>query len=559
MIFNSFKRVIGTMLAICVCFSILAACASPRTTTAPASSGDGAGLDEYVLQYITTPSRYVNNDPSPVNQAIKDKFNIVIEMIAYAGDMDEKQGLMLAAGDYCEIQWMRNNSMASAYIEANALHDLEQYKDIMPNFWARYGDDQIPLWRIVGNGTLYKWDIEVPMLAETDISVNDMAMRADVLEYYGWPTPVSTSDWIELMTKAAEDFPTIDGKNAAAFTLPLGQDWGATLPFNLFSQGDKYIGAFDVKADKFIITSIAPETKESIKFFNDTYQLGLLDMESFTDDINMVEEKMRQGTVMSVYYSVWGNERYNPQIAAVAPERQFIRLPIQLDSHVASGQKRLVQIHTINPFESHGITKNAKDPERLAALVDWAMSDEGQIILRDGVEGLHWTRNASGKRELTDARIKEARDNEPGWLNSGGQDYYTFLGYFNIKMADGQWPSLFADPAVSDDLMLSARQKEAYASMGWSSSLGWYTDNAVLTYTGLLGAVSLDSTSDLGKIQQQLGEVSRKWAARLVTAKDDAEFENLWQQYFDEIMMLNPQAVYDELNRIYEELKKQLG
>lgn len=581
---GTMKKLVGVILCAVLIIAMFASCASQNdggststpaptqeetngTASAAAAEPSDSGKEEYRIQILRdagSVGRFTSSDLTAVGKVIKDKFNIVFEYIPYTGDMREKQNLMLAGGDYNEIQYMQRDDIVTAYIGAGALLDLGQFKDIMPNFWDRFGEVQIPYWSIVGNGTLYKWETGVLPLGELDIEANDIAIRTDVLEYYGWPNPVSTSEWIKLLKQAMIDFPEINGQPTVGITAPFAEAWGlqGIVPI-LYEKGDTYLPlsnegyTYNVKTEQFEDYFQNKYVKESLKFFNELYREGLLDEEAFTDTSDRVIEKTQSGVALSVWYCHGWID--NNAIAQVAPERQYVNLPVQSDSQVAEGQKRLIRKETTRNFDSYGITKNARYPERIAELVDWAMSDEGQITIRNGVEGIHWERDASGKRVFTELGMQAARDGKSDINLTEGLNVYTFLGSFNQPMADGQFPNLFSHADIYDEYFLTDRLKETYAGLGWANSKGWWIDNMALGYTGLAGAVYIDSTTDLGKIHQQMTEVRLKWSAKMMMAKDDTEFEDLYQQAMAEYNMLDHESVINEYNRLLAEAKSQLG
>ena len=539
-----------------------AAAATTTTTAAKAETTTEAKAEkeQYNIKILRGATDFTFSDLTEVGKVIKDKFNIVFEFIPYTGDMREKQNLMLASGDYNEIQYMQRDDIVTSYIGAGALLDLEQFKDIMPNFWARYGEKQIPYWRLVGKGKLYKWETSVPRYGDMDIETNDLHVRIDVLEKYGWPNPVSTSQWIELLQKAVKDFPETDGQPTVGVTACLGEPWGlqGTMPI-LYEKSDTYLPlsnegyTYNIKTGQFEDYFQNKYVKESFQFFNRLYREGLLDEECFTDKNDRTIEKAKAGIPLSIWYTGPGNNN------AIPLERQYLNMPVQSDTMVAEGQKRLIRKETTRNFDSYGITKNAVHPERIAELVDWAMSDEGQITLRSGVEGIHWERDSTGKRVMTESRKKAAIERDPKWNLTQGLNTYNYLGSFNIKAADGQFPDLFSHAEINDEFGLTERQKEALRGLGWKNSKSWYISNMEYGETGLAGAIYVDSTTDLGKIHQQMTEVRLKWSAKMIMAKDDAEFENIYKQAMEEYDKLNHKSVIDEYNRLLAEAMAQLG
>ena len=164
-----------------------------------------------------------------VGQYIADHFGIVFEYVDYSGDYWEFLTLQLAGGTYGEFVHLQQDPAFKPYAEAGVLLNLDDYKDILPDFYEYY-ERQIPYWRArTPDGGLYGWDYDVsPTSWSGTVNYWDVAVRSDVLEYYGYPELYTTSDWIEFMEKAVVDFPTaLDGSATTGIEVTFGESYGA--------------------------------------------------------------------------------------------------------------------------------------------------------------------------------------------------------------------------------------------------------------------------------------------------------------------------------------------
>lgn len=576
------KRWFVLLLSVLIAFAAFSGCAEKTpgsaessgtaSSEAPGSSSEAPtgdnltpwGFDKtdiWTIEVLMPPANAILED-TPVSNYIKENFGIVIKSVDYSGDMREKQNLMLAAGEYNEIQWMQRNDIVLNYINAGALVTIDEYLDKMPNF-TRVFEKQIPYWRLNGSdGKLYNWETNIPRTLDSELEAHDMLVRTDALEKQGWPELLTTDDYIEFLKQAMIDFP-----DSIGLTMPLAESWGiqGILPI-LYEKSDAYSPVsnggytFNIKTEQFEDYFTNPYVKESFKFFNDLKQLGLFDEECFTDLLDNTIEKMSAGTPICAWYIDWVMpDINNALIEAGKEDMQYIKMPVQSTSMAEAGQKRAIRTETTRDFSAFGITKNCTNPERFLELVEWACTDEGQIMLHSGPEGLLWERDADGKRVLTDEGKKTFRDQT---LMQEAGLYYTadcVLPSFATLAADGQPYDLSLEMSYIDEEACTDRQKEAYAALGWSSSNSWWAENHVLYDTGLAGAVSLDPTTDLGKLEQKMVEVRVKYSANLVMAEDDADFERIYEEAMDEYSKLDYMSVIDELNRLYAESKAQLN
>ena len=577
------KKHLSLVVVILLVISMIAACTSPAPTTTSAAAtavattavattaaaatvaattasettafATASTEADYTVQMLVGPTKVKNTKDTVVGKAIYDKFKINFELISYAGDQREKQNLMLAAKDFNEMQYMQREDMVINYIKAGALLELDKYLPTMPNFTARY-KDIIPYWRLPGEGKLYKWETAIPRSLESDIEVNDIMVRTDSLEAAGWKMPRSSDDWVAFLKEAVKTAKDVDGNPVVGLTLPMGEAWGlAGLVPILYEKGDTYQAAsneaftFNLKTKLFEDYFKAPPVKDSIRFFNKLYQEGLLDEECFTDTLDKTTEKLNKGKAIAGYYVTWCVGTANAAMIKSAKEKmQYINLPIQSNAQVAAGEKREIRVEASRPFDSWGLTTNCKQPERLLKLIDYMTTDEGQILLKSGVEGTHWTVQ-DGKRVVTDVLKKATLDPEFN-VSQGIGGWNNGLPSFSLLAADGQPHSLTSDQTYIDTQGLTPRQQDAFKAIGWKSSKSWYLDNGFFAPSGLSTAVYIDPTTDLGKTGTKMSELRVRYSTKLIMAKSDAEFDTIWQEAMAAYEKLSPADYVTEMNRL---------
>jgi hypothetical protein len=552
------KGKMTVFLVLCFCITLFSACGKSGTKV------QAGGDDLYVIQLLLgsnagDTAQLKRSDDTKVGRYIRDNFGIVFEYNLYSGDLREKESLMLAAGDYGEIQEMERDDMVLNYINSGALIDLTPYLDSMPNFSSRF-KNLIPYWRLIGGGPLYKWENFVPRELDTDVEVNDFMVRSDLLEKAGWPQLRSTSDWIAFLEQVIPGSVDINGNPIVGLSTCMAESWGlaGVVPI-LYEKGEHYLSLsnegfiYDLTNDKFVDMFQDPQTKETFHFFSLLSRKGLLDPECFTDTMDLTIEKASSGSIAVIDFLAWVVTGINTNLEAAGhPEMSYVRLPVQLDSQVAKNEKRLIRLETTRSFNSWGITKNCKNPEKLLKLIDWACSDEGQIMIYSGLEGDHWTRDANGRRVWTDLFVQARTDAKVNAKEGIGGILTGGLPNFHVLAKDGQPHDLATQIEWIDGQGLNARQKEVFAKLGWDSSLTWYNKNGKLGYTGLAGTVYVDPASNLGAIHTKMTETRLKYSAPLMLAKTDEEFESIWRTAMAEYDRMDHQSVIDEFNNQYQ-------
>lgn len=568
------KSKFAMLLVVCLMVSIIAACSSnggkntgqetPQSSNSPSESKGTAetGQQErplYTIKYIYPGGarKYKMSDETEIGQIIKEKFNIVFEFIPYAGNWEEKVNLMLAGGDYPEILWIQYNPSLQKYIQAGAAVPLDDYLADSPNFTTRYAE-QIPLWRsISADKKLYNWQT-----GQSDFKSNirgfDIATRIDILEKQGYPNLVSEDDWINYLKQAMKDFPTTpSGQKTIGMTAPFGEPWGmAGIAGIMYEKGGRYTGVagngsviFDHSNNQFVDYLKNEYVKESFHFFNKLYREGILDKESFTDKGAQVQEKFDSGRALSSWYFMPGYATNLKLIEAGHPEMQYITLPIRSNTQVERNEKRLIMELDLVPYNNTIITKNAKDPKRIMELLDWASTDEAQILFQSGIKDKHYTIDGNGKRIPTDLYTKEAQDPD----SKVGFNLVSFLGYDVRTGTDGQSFSVGANMDYMDKLSQTKETMGAFEKLGWKTSVDYWMNTAEGAKSGAVPSIKLDPDSALSQTDQKLVEFRVKNTSKLIMAKDDADFEKLWEGIVKEYDKLAPQTVIDEYNRLYQE------
>lgn len=569
-------RSISVISVLCLLLTLFAGCGNTASTgntsagnstasTSTASGSTAANTSElYKIQILSDPLSVVKtSSDTEIGKVLKEKFNIEFEFLPSTGDQREKQNLMLASGDYPEIVRLEGNDMVNKYIQAGALVCLDDYLPKTQNF-AGIFKEQIPYWRVASaDGKLYKWEMLVPQDFSASVEINDMAVRTDALEKQGWPNLVTEDDWFKFLKTAMEQMPETNGQKTIGMVMPFAESWGPGL-VEFMEKGGTYVdqGTNDTviwneTEKKWDHVFKIKETIDNYRWFNKLYRAGILDKDCFTDTLDQVRNKLVSGQALSMWYVIWEAGGANAELTKAGhPEMQYINMPIRSNAQQAANEKRLVRVETTRPFDSVAITKNAKYPERIMEMIDWCLSEEGQILLQSGIEGKQYT-IVDGKRKPTEEYIN-ALKNDPEYSEKVGFDIYRFLGYTKLKASDGISYTLTNDSTYNDTLFLTDRQKEAYKKLGWSTSKDFWLKIGVSAPSGLASTCSLDPNSDEGRLNEKFNEFRIKTGAKLITSKTGEEFEQNLKNALEEYDKMGLQKVVDKYNEILDANKQKL-
>lgn len=541
--------------------------AQSSQVSAPEESGTGEAEEMYTVKVFNSSAVKVAKwSDTPIGKVFSEKFNMDLEFIPPpAGDNKEQLGLMLAAGNYPEIVNLEENDIFKQYVSAGALLPLDTYLEEMPNF-QEWFKESIPFWRqTAGDGKLYNWNMQIPQDQAVFPENNDLIVRTDLLEQQGWDMPETADEWVAFLKKAKEDNPTTpDGEPTIGMSAPFGESWGmAGIAPVMYEKGQCIQIAngavvYDAEQDIFLDMFTHPDTKESFQFFNRLYREGLLDEESFTDKNDQVTAKANSGRALSVWYTVWLSGGANDALREKGWDgMQYITAPIRSNGQAERGEKRVIMTQLTRPFATIAITKNAVYPDRIAGALDYFCSEEGQLLMQSGIEGVHYTIE-DGKRIATQEYID-------GRMNV--EDYATKEGFalgniFGLAAATSPVDNQPYDLSLTESAISSTRPSrinEALDQLGWETPLDWWQENAQWKPIGVASGVSVDPQSEEGRKEAMLADFRVKNSARLIQATSDEEFEKLYEELTAQYSDMDPQTVVDAYNAVYQQGLEELA
>ncbi|MFI5844670.1 extracellular solute-binding protein [Catenuloplanes sp. NPDC051500] len=398
------KRVAASLLAL----ATVAACGSSPESTNLDENRAGAMTDYAVgtqftatepitfdMLYSDHPNYAIKNDWL-FWQELSKRTNITLTpSVVPASDYNQKRSLVVSAGDAPFIIPKVYPPQEQPFVSSGAVLPVSDYVDLMPNF-----KDKIAKWRLepqIDNlrqedGKFYV----LPGLHEEVWQEYSLAVRTDVLAELGLPTPKT---WDELHTTLK----ALKAKNPGAypfsdrFAIP---DPGGNL-LNMISLAYGTTGGWQYHNEtwdgqNFVLTGAMPEYKAMLTYLHTLVAEGLLDPESFTQTDDQAKQKLGAGKTMVI--STNAQTLVNDYRPLLKDGATIAKLPF------LSGPAGEVKGYT--RLESGlMISSKARESKNFVALmqfIDWLYySDAGQEFAKWGVEGVTYTKDATGKRTLT--------------------------------------------------------------------------------------------------------------------------------------------------------------
>lgn len=392
----NFRRSAAILLAICMVVSyVFTGCIqttdnSEQTTSkqsaAATTQSQTTQAEEKPYEFSIFRSTWtdLDEDNDLVINKINEELNVKIKILTAPYETwIEKYNIYVTSGDVPDLSittgpgTMNFNDWAKQGVFLD-IKDL--YSDNCPNIQKYVSDDIIEAHKI--NGGLY--GIPRPTLSDSTF-----AIRADWLEKLNLDKPETLDELYDVLKAFRDNDP--DGNNVNDTYGLCSEDTLNTINF--------IFGAFGAHCPPNVATNWVPDgsgkltsnllepgVKEGVKYITQLYRDKILDQEWMLTKSQAYLDKVQSGKVgvMSVGFGSMlvteSNIQANDPGCELAimegikgPEGKFVR-PMQNGYYMVSS-----------------ISEEAKNPVRILEFLDYLMSEEGDTLIRYGVEGVTYT------------------------------------------------------------------------------------------------------------------------------------------------------------------------
>jgi len=508
------------------------------------------------------PSEGIQN--SSVDQAIKEKFNISIDIIS--GD-EQKLQAIIASGDLPDIINLAGSvaNMSDTLIQGGIVVPMDELLDKYGPNIKKYSSLSLSAMRkLYSNGTNQVYFLPTNQQKSYELinrgSFVGFHTRWDLYKDIGAPAMNNEDDYLNVLKQIQDKHPTTaDGKKVYAFSA--WTDWGPW-PYSIsypFVHG--YTNVVDLLMNREtgeledMFTDPDGIFWKGIKYFNKAYRMGLFDPEGFIQKNQQYTEKSENGQLLVTAAGWFGGQALID--AAGTDLAKFIAIPGPFP--VIPGV-----YPDDNPLGyriggAKAITRSNKYPERTMELLDYFSTPEGNRLLFAGVQGRTW--------DIVDGKmvpLKNEITNDPAAREKEGTGKYgNILGAFsdNYPEDDGK-PSV---PGIAvDTALLDVAEKDFAAHYGEGLEYPgqvydkWIKEGKVKSPTNFRLAQSMIKyTSDAA---QQASSRAQEYfmanVAKYIMAKDDAAFETEKAKAIEQFKKIGMDKAYEELRQSFEEAQK---
>ena len=469
-----------------------------------------------------------------VSKAITEKTGVNINFITPQGNEEEKLNALIASGslpDLITLGWWE--PQVNEIIQQDMVYALNELADKYdPYFWT-VTDDQAVSWYTQDDGNIYGYpcsSVTPDDVINTDNNIGSnqtFLVRKDIYEAIGSPDMTTIEGFENAVKKAAEEFPTIDGKPL----IPIGAHYFDDIGNVSFDQYLQNFLAVPYEKDgKLYDRDTDPEYLEWLKMFNRLSREGYLSTDVFIDQRTQMEEKIAQGRYFCMLYQYTDMAAQQKTLYSKDPDSIYIAVDGPKNMN---GDDHVLPPNTVSGWTVTMISKDCKHPDRAIQFMDYLISEEGQRIVYLGVEGITYDM-VDGKPVIKPDVLK--------LLNTDRGTYDQIYG-----ADDAYW-------MLQDNVM----------------QLKWRTDNTSPTtqleewtykyarYTGQYDVILPADTED-AYIDSQLSALWADTLQQLLLAASDEEFDRILEEYKQERVALGYNGLQEKRYQYVVKAKEKLG
>ncbi|UJF31740.1 type 2 periplasmic-binding domain-containing protein [Paenibacillus hexagrammi] len=536
--------------------------ADPTTggASSPASQGQTAidHSEPLTITVFDNAANYQGEQTGWYGKLLKDKFNLTLNILAPQIAGDQLYKTRSAAGDLGDLMIV-DNSQLEELIPAGLVMDLTD-KVKNTKYLSTYVDNHYKPFnaafdKVNPDGKIYAMPTfeadTSPTTFSEEIPYSSPIMPWDYYKGVGAPKLNNLTDLLNVLKSMQEKYPkTADGKPIVPITLWKDWDNGDMENVRWLSNWYGYEQPegtttlqLNAKGDIVPLVDDNSMYKKILQFYFTANQMGLVDPDSATQDWNKVAEKLTNKQVLLLWYS-WQRGFYN-SIERGKNGDGNVAVPIA-DTHI---------IQNSDAYYGNGrvfaLGAKAKHPERIMEFLDWTVSPEGLRYYTNGFEGFNYEKTADGKYKLTEVGQTAFQKNTPVPDQYGGGGYQDGQSKINsmimsdfVKDPDtGEFynNNYWSTTIEANKTALTTDWQKAYDA---TNPTEYYMKNHMIDIVPNINTSLGSDSSDIKNKRSQISNYVKNTSWKMVFAKNQAEFDQLWAKMKTDVVGLGWEDVF---------------
>ena len=557
------KRVLASALTGAMALS-LAACGGAGTSSAATGETGAAGTAGTASAGTPTITLYPsdgNLSSGTVTGFKGDYFaerGFALDVWAYS---DEKTNAILASGDLPDVMYVPMKDL-DTMINAGMLLNLDDYLDQMPSVQAyepmENALNYVKEFKSAGTGSVYALPLSVGKAATpeyTDATErNALKLNWAAYEAAGAPEITSMDDVLPVMQEMLTANPTnADGTACYGTILNSGFDTTFWSCMTIWYRAQGYLEKelpYLLESNMVEGTNTSILSKDSmyykgLQWYNQAYQMGLIDPDSINNDRATQSPKVQSALAMVPTGSLPG----------WAPNYQPYYVP---------DTKLYFNNNTPYGSEKYMIAINAKtqNVDACLAFVDMLADADAYLVINQGPEGEFWQSDDQGDAYFTDAALEHLKTADVGDFTGFTLASGEKLALWNTphivtpgaetSYGDGKGGKRMCRSNTWEESELILTDNDIFHS--WQKTTGYqnwpelladkdaYVTTSALDYISTFESIP-DDTMQLTVDAIKDKVVTASW--KMVYAADQTEFDAQWDQMIADCEGLGAQSVID--------------
>lgn len=459
---NRIKSLVALVTALLMTVSVFASCSKKSEEESASSTKDAAGevpelaskWPEFAKHHTKEVTWFeqgwtgMEEDKDIITPEIEKRTNFLMKYVPMTvptgDDYAQKLNLMVASNEVPDIFFGGNDSYTRTIYEklgqSGKIWDIAEiikdYKNIYNLVYP-----ELNLYRTKDNKNYF-----IPTQTGRGNEVlneppHGLYLRKDFLEKLNMNYPKTPEELREYLRRCKKEI-TVNGQ--AVNGLVLGENLAGIEQlyepyYPLIGERDSYGLPFDPndnwKVKNYEYTD-SPELMQAAKFVHSLVQEGLLDKEVLTIKHAQFQEKISSGTVSAFAGAWWDMNTFSDNAKQIVPELKYVAPPTIYVSDEVKKIRLRDWTNWVGAWSSVIFNKDKVDEETLRhflAVMDYLATEDGQLLVQAGIEGVTYTWNKEGKYEFTPDFIQKT--NNLDWNKSAayGVFYYSQL-VFNVPV-----------------------------------------------------------------------------------------------------------------------------
>ncbi|WNR43472.1 type 2 periplasmic-binding domain-containing protein [Paenibacillus roseipurpureus] len=545
------KKAIGIgLLAVITTLSLVACGKEPTSNPSSSSSPAAKELEPATISlfYSSAPPK-VKLEESEYGKQILSKLKVTLNTEYVSKDASTREGVLVSSNDYPDLIIPQSNSQENSglglFLKAKALIPLDDLiEKYGKNIKKWYPGNELDKYK--KDGKLYTLPLQ-PGYENPSTVGSGYWIQEAVLKDAGWPKIKTFDEYFALLEKYRAKYPQIGGKDTIGYSFQSeGYKFDWLTNQGAYLSGYRDDGGFmiDVNGKKATAKQVAGSDvqKQHMQKMNEYFSKGLVDQEGFVDKIDQWKAKMSSGRVLGYYGGTTEMGSINDALTKQGlDDRRFVYIPLVFKDGI---QEKYWGSVVPNVNAGIGISKSAKNPERIMQFLDGLMSEEIMTLRQWGVKDVDYTIGSDGKNTVTPEQIELYRDADK--RNAKGFPSYNLF------------PQIPSSKTFSNGSVYSISLTKEYISTNFTNSDKEYLKAYGYTYFsdafkkqdspyGAAYTVNITGDSDAGKANTKRNDIVRTYIPKMLLAKP-ADFNKIWDEYVAKLKDANMKPLEDYIS-----------